>query len=406
MRNTLLLRKDPGNEAIWRWLQLDSEGVPQGSIHAGALADAAREASGQRIVVLVSGSDCLLTRVSMPAGSRQKLLRAVPYALEEQLSEDVEDLHFALGSTQVDDAWPVAVINKQFMDELTEGFSEAGLDVQQVTPEVLALPYGGDETSVLVENDVALVRTDSTTGFAVDSDNLGILLAARMTDDESALSPLRLFVREDSLRADMTELVGETRVEPFAGDPLNVFAQGLDARSINLLQGDYSRSGDWAALLRPWRATAALLVAGILISNVVMGIDYFRLSRESEQLHAQIEQTFKEALPETRRIVNPRIQMQQQLDKLQRQQGAGGGFLSLLGQSGSVLRGMEGVEVSAATFRAGRLDVELTVSNLQLLDQLKQALMKAGRLSVEIQSATTGKDQRVQSRLRIEGVGS
>jgi len=406
MRNTLLLRKDPGNESIWRWLKLDVEGRPQGSIHAGALTDVAREASGQRIVVLVSGSDCLLTRVSIPGGSRQKLLRAVPYALEEQLSEEVENLHFAVGSTQVDDAWPVAVINKQFMDELTEGFSEAGLDVQQVIPEVLALPYSGDETSVLVENDVALVRTDSTTGFAVDSDNLGILLAARMTDDESALSPLRLFVREDSLRADMTELVGETRVEPFAGDPLNVFAQGLDARSINLLQGDYSRSGDWVALLRPWRATAALLVAGILISNAVMGIDYFRLSRESEQLHAQIEQTFKEALPETRRIVNPRIQMQQQLDKLQRQQGTGGGFLSLLGQSGTVLKGMDGVEVSAATFRAGRLDVELTINNLQLLDQLKQALMETGRLSVEIQSATTGQDQRVQSRLRIEGVGT
>jgi general secretion pathway protein L len=406
MRNTLLLRKDPGNESVWRWLQLDDKGRPQGSIHAGALSDAASEASGQRVVVLVSGADCLLTRVSIPGGSRQKLLRAVPYALEEQISEEVENLHFAVGSTQVDDAWPVAVINKQFMDELTEDFSEAGLDVQQVTPEVLALPYSDDETSVLVENDVALVRTDSTTGFAVDSDNLGILLAAQMTDDESALSPLRLFVREDSLRADMMELVGETRVEPFNGDAINVFARGLDTRSINLLQGDYSRSGDWAALLRPWRATAALFVAGILVSNVVMGIDYFRLSKESEQLRAQIEQTFKEALPETRRIVTPRIQMQQQLDKLQRQQGAGGGFLSLLGQSGSVLRGKEGVEVSAATFRAGRLDVELTVSNLQLLDQLKQALMESGRLSVEIQSATTGKDQRVQSRLRIEGVGS
>ena len=406
MRNTLLLRKDPGDESIWRWLQLDSEGVPQGSIHAGALADAASEASGQRIVVLVSGAGCLLTRVSIPGGSRQKLLRAVPYALEEQLSEEVENLHFAVGSTQEDGAWPVAVIGKPFMDSLTAEFSEAGLDVQQVTPEALALPYNGGETSVLVENDVALVRTGSNSGFAVDSDNLGILLAARMTDEESTLAPLRLFVREDSLRADMTELVGETRVEPFADDPLNVFAQGLDNRSINLLQGGYSRSGDWTALLRPWRATAALLVAGILTSNVVMGVDYFRLSKESEQLRAQIEQTFKEALPETRRIVNPRIQMQQQLDKLQRQQGAGGGFLSLLGQSGTVLKGMDGVEVSAATFRAGRLDVELTVANLQLLDQLKQALMETGRLSVEIQSATTGKDQRVQSRLRIVGVGS
>jgi len=406
MRNTLLLRKDPGNESVWRWLQLGDEGRPQGSIHTGALSDAASEASGQRIVVLVSGADCLLTRVSIPGGSRQKLLRAVPYALEEQLSEEVENLHFAVGSAQEDGAWPVAVIGKPFMESLTAELAAAGLDVQQITPEALALPYNGGETSVLVENDVALVRTGSTSGFAVDSDNLGLLLAARMTDDESTLPPLHLFVPEDSLRPDMTEYVGETRVEPFAGDPINVFAQGLDAKSINLLQGDYSRSGDWAALLRPWRATAALLVAGILISNMVMGVDYFRLSKESEQLRAQIEQTFKEALPETRRIVNPRIQMQQQLDKLQRQQGAGGGFLSLLGQSGSVLRGMEGVEISAATFRAGRLDVELTVPNLQLLDQLKQALMEAGRLSVEIQSATTGKDQRVQSRLRIEGVGS
>ena len=95
MRNTLLLRKDPGNESVWRWLQLDDEGRPQGSVHAGALTDAASEAPGQRIVVLVSGADCLLTRVSIPGGSRQKLLRAVPYALEEQLSEEVENLHFA-----------------------------------------------------------------------------------------------------------------------------------------------------------------------------------------------------------------------------------------------------------------------------------------------------------------------
>ena len=403
MRNTLLLRKDPANMTAWCWLRLDSDGRPQGSIHAGTLADAASEASGQRVVVLVSGADGLLTRVDIPVRGRQRLLRAVPYALEEQLSEEVDNLHFAVGMAQEDGAWPVAVISKQFMDSLTADFLEAGLDVQQVIPEILALPNNGDETSVLVENDVALVRTGNSSGFAVDSDNLGIMLAARMTDEEDALPPLHLFVREDELRPDTAEYVGETRVEAFAGDPLNVFARGLEGSSMNLLQGTYSRSGDWARLLRPWRATAALLVAGIIISNVVMGIDYFRLSRESEQLHAKIEETFKEALPETRRIVNPRIQMQQQLDALQRRQGTGGGFLSLLSQSGSVLKGMQGVQVSGATFRAGRLDVDLTVNNLQLLDELKQALVEGGRLSVEIQSATTGKDQRVQSRLRIVG---
>jgi general secretion pathway protein L len=407
MRNTLLLRRDPANPVAWRWLKLDQEGQPQGSIHAGTLTDAAGESAGQRVVVLVSGADALLTRVSIPgSSSRQKLLRAVPYALEEQVSEDVEDLHFAVGVAMEEGAWPVAVISRHVIQDLTEDALEAGLDIQQVIPEVLALPYRGNETSVLVENDVALVRTDQSAGFAVDSDNLGMLLAARMTDEEDTLPPLHLFVPEDSLQPDTAEYVGETRVEPFAGDPLYVFAQGLDGRAINLLQGDFSRSSDWAALLRPWRATAALLVAGIILSNVVMGIDYFRLKSESEQLRTQIEQTFKTAMPETRRIVNPRIQMQQQLDKLQRKSGTGGGFLSLLGQSGDVLRGMQGVQVDGASFRAGRLDVDLKVSNLQLLDQLKQELMKSGRLTVEIQSATTGADQRVQSRLRIAGVGT
>ena len=110
MRNTLLLRKDPDNAAAWRWLKLDNEGQPRGSIHAGVLADAASEVSGQRIVVLAPGSDGLLTRVRIPGRGRQKLLRAVPYALEEQLSEVVENLLFAVGSAQEDDAWPVADI--------------------------------------------------------------------------------------------------------------------------------------------------------------------------------------------------------------------------------------------------------------------------------------------------------
>jgi general secretion pathway protein L len=195
-------------------------------------------------------------------------------------------------------------------------------------------------------------------------------------------------------------------VEPYAGDPLNVFAQGLDAKAINLLQGAYSRAGDWVRVLRPWRATAALLVAGVLVSSIVMGIDYYYLSRESGQLSAQIEETFRKALPGSKRIVNPRVQMQQQLDSLQRRAGAGGGFLSLLGQSGAVLKGMQGVEISGANFRAGRLDMDLVVANLQLLDQLKQALMQSGRLDVEIQSAATDKDQRVQSRLRIGAKGT
>ena len=78
----------------------------------------------------------------------------------------------------------------------------------------------------------------------------------------------------------------------------------------------------------------------------------------------------------------------------------------MLAQAGAVLKGRQGVDLTGATFRAGRLDVDMTVTDLQLLDKLKQELIQTGSLAVEIQSATTGSDQRVQGRLRIQGAGA
>jgi general secretion pathway protein L len=138
---------------------------------------------------------------------------------------------------------------------------------------------------------------------------------------------------------------------------------------------------------------------------MAMGVDYYRLKQQQDALNIRIEEIFKQAFPETKRIVNPRVQMQQQLEQLQRSQGGGGQFLLLVSRSGDVLRNAKDVRISGASFRAGRLDVDLNVANLQVLDELKQTLSGKG-LSVEIQSAAADANQRVKSRLRIEGSGA
>jgi general secretion pathway protein L len=405
MPDTLLLRADPVDREIWRWLRLDNEGNPPGEPGAGSLADAAGEAAGLKVVILAPALDCLLTQAQIPGHNRQKLLRAVPYALEEHVSDEVERLHFALGPVRVDADWPVAIIARRYMEELLAEAAAAGLDVQQVSPEQLAIPRAEHEISVLISNGLALVRSGDYSGYAVDSENLGIFLAAS-AEDTDTVPALQIYLQQGGVVPDIAGYAGEVRTVSYTGDPLTVYARGLDERAINLLQGAYGRSGEWARILRPWRTTAALLLTGVLVSNVAMGVDYFRLNRESEQLRAQIEATYREAFPETRRVVNPRAQMQQQLDRLQHRKGTGAEFLALLSRSGNVLKGIQGIEVNAAGFRDGRLDLDLTATDLQLLDKLKQDLARAGGLKVEIQSATAGADKQVKGRLRIQGDGS
>ena len=401
MHNTLLLRADSVAADRWHWLRLDPEGKPAGKIHVGPLLSAADDAAGLRVVVLVPGAECLLTQVRIPGSNRQKLLRAVPYVLEDQLSDEVEQLHFAIGEQAPDEQWPVAVISRAYMASLLEVLADAGLDVQQVIPEILAIPYNEGELSVLVSREIALVRTGAASGYAVDSENLGMLLAAQPHEEDQPAPLVHMYVNQDSQVPDTSDYDGEVHAETFAANPLGIFVQGLDARPINLMQGAFSRTGEWIRVLKPWRATAALLLAGVLVSFFVTGIDYYRLSRESEQLQARIEETFRKAMPGTQRVVNPRVQLQQELDRLQGGQ-SGGGFLVLLGKTGAVLKDVSGVEIGWVSFRAGRLDLYLKVSPMHLQDTINQSLTNIGGLEVEILSATTDKDQSVQGRLRIQ----
>ena len=215
MRNTLLLRADSLPEDTWRWVRLGPEGTPEGSISIGPLAAAAREAAGLRAVVLVPGTECLLTQVQIPGRNRQKLLRAIPYALEDQLSDEVEQLHFAVGEQTPDEQWPVAVISRDYLASLLEMLTQAGLDVVQVIPEILVIPFNAGEYSVLVSRDIALVRTGVASGFAVDSDNLGVLLAAQPREEDQPAPLVHMYVNQDSEVPDTSDYDGQVNVETF-----------------------------------------------------------------------------------------------------------------------------------------------------------------------------------------------
>lgn len=402
MRNTLLIRTGQGEDGSCEWLPLDDAGQPVGRVRSGDLAAAAAEANGLRVVVLVPGIDCLLTQATIPGRNRQKLLRAVPYALEEQLIEDVENSHFSLGPALPGGGYPVVVIATRRIDAILDACRSAGLDVYQLVPDLLAVPCTGDAVCVVIDGDMALVRTGPYSGFVGDTENLGLLLAGLPKPEDAPARPVSIQIPTGGILPDLGERASEAEISRYDGSVLMLLSQGMGASLIDLLQGSYSRSQEWGKLWRPWRATAALLLAGILLSNIVTGVDYFRLSGEQEELNARMQSVFMEAFPGTKRVVDPRVQMQQQLEQLQRQAGSGARFLTLLARSADVLRTAQDIEISGASYRAGRLDVDLTAANLQVLDQLKQTLSASG-LAVEIQSAAADAGERVKSRLRIQG---
>lgn len=399
MADTLLIRLAVAGAGFRDWVLVDEAGAARTPVREG-VPETGVVAGASRTVVIVPGSEVLLSEARVPGRNRQRVLRAIPYALEEQLASDVESLHFAIGPVQEEDSYPVAVVDRARMDSWSALLAEQHIVANQWLPEMLALPLTEAGWSLMVEGDSVLVRSGPWAGFASDLENFPALVSLFMSREETP-TQARLF---GAGRVDVDGMEVEV-VDPEL-QALEILGRGyIQGPVLDLLQGDYSRSEEWGRILRPWKATAALLLAGLLLTGVSAGVNYYRLSKQQEQLAAEIEAVYRETFPKARRIVNPRAQMEQKLKELQRQAGGGGhtAFLALLADVGRVIRSNKGVQIQGVTYRDGRLDLQLQADNVQLLDQLKQALVRDGRLRAEIQSATTQKDGKVNSRVRIEG---
>lgn len=406
MVETLLIRLERDRPAVREWLLLNDQGQPGQAPQAGVPgSDVLTEA--RRVIVLVPGTDIYLDQARVPGRNRQRLLRAIPYALEEKLAADVERLHFALATPQDDNIHPVAVVGRSRMDAWQAMLRELGVVAEQWIPEQLALPLFDQAWSVLVDGDFAVVRTGPYSGFVIECDTLPAMLELMREPAAEA---------ESEPESRQVQLYGSTVIdlqdfEVEMVDPdvptLEILARGWQQGPvINLLQEAYSRKAEWSRLLRPWIATAALLLVALLLGGVSTGVDYYHLSRQQQQLTADIDALYRKAFPDARRVVNPRAQMEQKLKQLERTAGGGGPeFLKLIGEAASVIRAAKGVEVQGASYRVGRLDLELEAESLQILDQLKQNLDASGHMTAEIQSATTKGGKKVTSRMRIVGAG-
>jgi general secretion pathway protein L len=387
------------------WLRM-VQSNPVGGVHHGILTEAAALAGGHQIIVLVPGSDVLLTQVAVPSQNRQRILKAVPYALEERLGNEVEQLHFALGARREDNQIVTAVVDRTRMTAWLDQLREAGLQPDVVAAETLALPMRPRAWFVLYEASGATVRTGLQSGFAVDSENLDAMLCMSIAEaGENRPADVHLIncTPDEVMLADtvIEHLDLEMTHEDYHEEPLVLLATGFnELNAINLLQGDYSLREQIGKLWRPWRTAIALLGAWLILQGGMAVAEVSRLSRQTQALQPQIEQTYRKAFPGAGKVVNPRVQMERNLESLRGAQGQGGGFLMLLGSTAAVLKATSDLQLRNISYKEGELNLELDIKDLQTLDQLKQRLASESGMEIEILSATS-RDDKVQSRLQI-----
>ncbi len=387
-------------------LQIDEQGsVAGGKPVRDTLAGMADHAQGRQVVVLVPAEQLVLTRVAVPTSSRQRQMQAVPYLLEDLLVEDVEQLHFSLGSYRNGEV-AVAVCAHEQMRYWLGRLAEAGIHARFMLPDLLALPFEEGTWSVALVGERALVRTGRESGFCCDAGNLPLLLGQALEQaGERRPSTLQVFDCREKVNEAADRLLPEGieyHLRTCDQGFLLLLAQGLrqgEKGAINLLQGAYSQRERLSKLWRPWRPVAALVLLLVVVQMVKAGVEYQRLQSEKEQLVQQVQESFRQGFPEIKRVVNPKLQAERRLEAL-RGGGSGVEFLALLAETGPIFKQISGLQLQGLNYKEGKLVVNMQLKNLQQLDELEKQLKEKPKLAVEVLSASS-RNKHVEARIKI-----
>jgi len=388
------------------WVRV-SDNNPEPVIEYGALEEAAKQSIGAQVIVLVPTADVLLTSISVPTQNRQRMLKAIPFALEENLASDVEDLHFAIGEKDAEGRTSVAIIERHIMDSCISEFKSAGVNVDVMLPDVFALGVEEGQWDMLIDGQNVLLRLSQAQGLSLEVENLGVMLPLVVKEQTEEL-PSKIHVWQNEDTSAVIPMLNED-IERVASSCekglLEVISHnGIAVNdSINLMQGDYSRREQLGKIWRPWRFAASLAAILFLVHVVIAITESSQLEKESEILKAEKIKIFKQAFPETKKFNSMKRRMENRLAELQQGGGAKRAtFMGLMLDSGGALNQTSGLVLRSIRYKNGALDIDLEVPNLQALDQLKQNLLKTKGMSVEIQSAAS-RNNKVQGRIQIKG---
>lgn len=365
------------------WFELNESGAVISRQLITDLAACPKINPNDILTLLFPGEQLLLTTIKLPKMRASEQLKAIPFALEEQLAADPENMVIATGDAKADGSLVVAAIDKNIIDTKIQSWRDANLFPQRVLPDFLAIAWLPETWSVVIKNKMALVRTDFNAGFTVDENNLFLFLQLALEKNKEHKPKKILCWQQDSI------------VNPAEFEKLNIPFELMDEKKypsfdiaslsthppINLLQGKYRPKSQSSSLKTNWMRCAIAAGAFIFILFSSCFVEWIYFYHQSNQLSNQIAVIYRDLFPGATDVLEPRFRTAELLKKYA---GASDGsvFLKLLGDSAKIALQFPGTTVQSFQFNNKQLKLHVQTNKIETLTAYLQRL-QSEKLSVE-----------------------
>ncbi len=375
-------------EAPFEWVRAIGQNV-EAFGEVGALSEYPLD-DADELIGVVPGEWVTAHVVSIPARSKKQFQAAVPFALEELVSEEIENLHFICPQWRAGEDAVVFVIAKSKMLEWQSLANDNKLPLDKLTAEHSLLPFheGSDCSLALCVNANGLDNQFNAShrngvGVSIDSEFIDVWLMGLPLDHVIAVND------EEATK----ELIASNpdrdfRHWPF-GHKLAHWLEHEPVKSHDLYADEYRpsvRKFNFGSFMMP-----LVILATAIIS--VMAYDTYRylaLHAEIKSLNEKQEIIVKEIFPEVGSFNRDgaRAAMQKAMSEFD---GGGPREISaqlILAKSSKVLKSQR-VTLSGVSYRDSELIITCLLNDFSQVDKITQQLNSQAGMSAILDSSAS-----------------
>jgi general secretion pathway protein L len=374
----------------YRWRPFSARGNWQGPAQSGDLTALIKHWQGADVCLLLDSTMVISRQLTVKAGEKKHLARLLPFELEPDLACDLGLIQVALGPVQ-DTRVAVAYVERSLLRQQIQALETAGLEVSRCVAEAACLKSAPESWIAMIDQPDALLLCWPGGATRCHPELLPLLLQSIAAEADTLWpAELLLYGTEDKntdrlaepLASILSQAAGlsvpvRTQKISDAWDALNP----LRADTVNLRQGDFAAPIRWQKLWRPLRVPVYATAAACLVFVLSAVVEIQLNQRRFEALQAEIEQTYRRAVPQGV-LVDAEVQLTTQLAQLRRNSGQGQ-LLPLLDELAPVLLRATSVRVHRLTYSSAQQELQLSISGdsnntlLALDEQLNLAGIRA-----------------------------
>lgn len=336
---------------------------------------------GYRTLLVCPCERVSLLDVELPWLAERKARAAIPFALEDRLTQSIEDLHFAFDKEHyLNGHYEIAVLEKQQLQNLMGIFTEEAIEFDAITLDWYAL--SADES----------ILTGSST-LINSPDFKGALSPELASAFQSLFTRTHNFVFQDS----SSEIeIPDKQLLP-ENSWIWISRRLLESKPLNLCQGELQHATHALQIQKGYRYLAGFAGLWLIMLLAFNAFKLHMVNSKLEDTNQQIAVIYKQFFPEAKQIINPKFRINQLLGD-----SAGNAQSSFWNLLDKLAQGIANSNVKIEQFRFQNKTLVATLvcpdfANLEKLEErLKQLQLKV------TQTQAANRDQQVVATLELK----